>query len=125
MSLSRKQQTFSLNVARYILKAHEMGIGLTFGEAYRTKDQQHLYYHGKTISGLGEFIDCSRKSWTMNSKHLSRLAIDFNFFIDGELTYIHPKVKELGEYWESLHPNNSAGALWTKHKDAPHIQMKP
>lgn len=125
MSLSRKQQTFSLNVAKYIFKAHEMGISLTFGAAYRSKDQQYLYYHGKTINDLGELEDTNRKSWTMNSKHLSRLAVDFNFFIDGKLTYTDPKLIELGEYWESLHPKNSAGVLWTKHKDSPHIQMSP
>ncbi len=110
MKLSKYQQIFAKNVALLILKAIELGIGLTFGHAFRDKATQ------KRLIALG-------KSWTMNSMHLKRLAVDFNFFIDGELIYKHPKIQELGDYWESLHPANRWGGNWKKHQDTPHFEM--
>ena len=122
MRLSEKQQIFSINIAKLILKAEELGIGLTFGEAYRTRSQQQLYYHGYKVIN-GELIKTNPKSKTLNSKHLSRLAVDFNFFIDGELTYKDPLLNKLGEYWESLNETNVWGGFWTSFPDAPHFQM--
>ncbi len=110
MALSTHQQIFTKNVALFILKATELGIGLTFGDAYRDKDRQ------KRLIALG-------LSWTMNSMHLNRLAVDFNFFINGKLTYDKAKLQELGDYWESLHPANRWGGNWKKTKDVPHIEM--
>lgn len=40
------------------------------------------------------------KSKTMKSNHLGRLAIDFNFFINGELTYDKEKLQPPGDFWE-------------------------
>lgn len=98
-------------MALLILKATELGIGLTFGDAYREKDRQ------KRLIALG-------LSWTMDSMHLKRLAVDFNFFIDGELTYEKSKLQELGDYWESLDPANRWGGNWSKKKrDTPHFEM--
>lgn len=122
MKLSEKQRLFTLDVARLILKAEELGIGLTFGEAHRTTSQQWLYYNGKTINITeGVIADSTKKSWTMNSKHLSRLAVDFNFFVDGELTYGGDKVEELGDYWESLDAKNEWGGHWDSY-DVCHFQ---
>ena len=121
MKLSEKQRIFTRNIARLIEYAYDTGIELTFGEAYRTIDQQWLYYNGYEIRGR-ELVKAKKRSWTMQSKHLDRLAVDFNFFIDGELTYDKDILYQLGEYWESLNENNEWGGFWTQ-TDTPHFQM--
>ena len=88
MSLSQRQQTFSIMVANLILYALQEGYGLTFGEAYRTKDQQALYFK-------------SGHSRVKYSKHQDRLAVDFNLFIDGKYVTDKEQYRKIGEYWES------------------------
>lgn len=127
MKLSQYQAIFSYNVADLILYANSIGIALTFGDAFRAYDLQKLYYYGYTIKvvdkGL-QLIKGKRRSWTMHSKHLKRLAVDFNHFIEGKLTYDKKKLQQLGDYWESLHPKNKWGGNFPKKKkDVPHYQM--
>ena len=116
MKLSTKQQIFTKNVAKLINFATESGIELTFGEAYRTREQQLIYVQ-------------TGKSKTMNSNHLRRLAVDFNFFKDGNLTYEWTDIKFIGDYWESLDPANRWGGDWNKNNkkdgfiDTPHFEM--
>ncbi|TLP81361.1 M15 family metallopeptidase [Maribacter sp. ACAM166] len=116
MKLSAHQQIFTLNVSMLICFAFENGLRLTFGEAYRTTEQQLLYVQ-------------SGKSQTMNSNHLRRLAVDFNVFKDGNLTYKWADLKPLGDYWETLHENNRWGGDWNKNDlkdgfiDTPHFEM--
>ena len=119
MKLSEKQRIFTYNIACLIHFAYDQqGIELTFGEAYRTKEQQKIYIE-------------QGKSQTMNSNHLNRLAVDFNFFVDGKLTYDWEVVKPIGDYWKSLHPKNRWGGDWNKNGikdgfiDTPHFEMKP
>jgi|TARA_R110000823_G_scaffold309594_3_gene433962 hypothetical protein len=116
MKLSDHQRTFTQNIGQLICRANELGLGLTFGEAYRTTEQQLLYVQ-------------SRKSQTMSSNHLRRLAVDFNVFKDGNLTYAWEDIKPLGDYWETLHPANRWGGDWNKNDikdgfiDTPHFEM--
>ena len=116
MSLSAQQRIFTKNVAKLIDYAYCNGIELTFGEAYRTREQQLIYVQ-------------SLKSKTMNSNHLRRLAVDFNFFIDGHLTYRWEDVKKVGDYWESLDPKNRWGGDFNRDDkkngfiDTPHFEM--
>jgi len=127
MSLSDKQWMFLQNIAKLIQYAESIGIKLTAGEAYRTQDQQILYYYGKRLEVRNhspEIVDGKKRSWTMYSQHRRRLAMDFNFFVDGELTYDYEKIKPLGEYWESLHPDNRWGGNFKAVKDTPHFEMK-
>ncbi len=123
MSLSQDQQLFAQNIAKLILRANTLRIALTFGEAYRTKDQQHMYYQGLTFEG-NNLVKATPHSWTMQSNHLRRLAVDFNFFINGKLTYDpkNPLLIDLGRYWESLNPSNRWGGFWKRH-DTPHFEM--
>lgn len=123
MTLSKNQQIFTQNIAKLIVHAKTLGIALTFGEAYRTKDQQWLYFNGKSIKN-NQLTDTTPHSWTMQSNHLRRLAVDFNFFIKGELTYNRHEqlLIELGKYWESMNPANRWGGFW-KHHDVPHFEM--
>lgn len=107
--LRKKQQEFTYNLSLLIQRIHFLGCRATMGEVYRTNDQQWLYFNGKTIKN-GKIVDGDKKSWTMDSKHLDRLAVDINLFIplDGkyELSWDSKYHKELGEYWVSLHPQN-------------------
>lgn len=134
MKLSEKQQIFTLNVGKLILYAYEChSIRLTLGEAHRTQSQIILNYFGyKVIKGgvLGlKLVKSRRLSKTLISLHADRLAIDFNFFIDGELTYDFLDIKPLGDYWESLNAKNKWGGDFNKDGikngfvDTPHFQM--
>lgn len=122
MRLSQKQQIFTLNVAKLISKAEELGIGLTFGDAFRHKDLQYLYYHGLTFEN-DELVKTRRKTRTMNSMHLKRLAVDFNFFINGKLTYKKQDLQDLGDFWESLNKCNRWGGNFKSFLDTPHFEM--
>lgn len=89
MPLSEKQRRFPLMIAGLVDFAYKNGYELTFGEAYRTEEQQKLYLE----KGLSK---------TMNSKHRDRLAVDFNLFKDGCYITDKNKYRFLGERWESL-----------------------
>jgi hypothetical protein len=125
MNLSHHQQIFTQNIALLILKANSLGINLTMGEAYRTMEQQELYFHGKSVRVEDyrlELISVNKRTRTIQSNHLKRLAVDFNFFIKGVLTYTDPLVEELGKYWESLDPLNRWGGHFKDFYDAPHFE---
>ncbi|GBD87424.1 hypothetical protein BMS3Abin03_01356 [bacterium BMS3Abin03] len=109
MSLSKEQQVFTQHVALLITRANSMGVNLTFGEAWRTKEQQAIYVK-------------QGKSRTMDSNHLKRLAVDFNFFIAGTLFYRHPLISELGNYWESLDRLNRWGGHFQFFYDGDHFE---
>jgi len=134
MRLSRQQQIFTKNIGLLIIYADQMGFGLTYGEAHRTRSQILLNYFGfKIVRGgvLGIKLEKTRRlSRTLNSLHASRLAVDFNFFINGRLTYDFNKIKVLGDYWEGLHPANRWGGDFNQDGkpngfvDTPHFEMK-
>lgn len=108
MSMVQEQAAFLLDVAKLVQYATEQGLLVTGGELYRTAEQQQIYVK-------------TGRSKTMKSEHLKRLAIDLNFFKDGKLTY---DVPEVGRYWESLSPKNSAGMFWQSFKDGPHFERR-
>ena len=123
--LIKQQQHFVLDVARLINKASELDVKLTIGEAYRTIDQQLLYYHGLTLKPVNtslNLLNVSRRSRALMSNHMKRLAIDFNFFILGELVYKDSRIEELGNYWESLHPQNRWGGHFKDFYDSAHFE---
>ena len=125
MKLSEHQQIFTNHIARLIIFANTQGFELTFGEAYRTEDQQELYFYGKTVreeDGELEIISGVKRTKTMNSNHLKRLAVDFNFFIYGKLTYKIEDIEVLGEFWEALDPLNRWGGNFKDFYDAPHFE---
>ncbi|NRA92176.1 MAG: M15 family metallopeptidase [Psychroserpens sp.] len=117
MKLSQKQRIFTRNIGCLIEYSYHIDIELTFGHAWRSLEEQ------KRLKKEG-------KSKTLKSKHLDRLAVDFNFFINGKLTYDYHKIKPLGDYWESLHPDNRWGGDWNKNNkkdgfiDTPHFEMQ-
>ena len=108
MSRVAQQAAFLLDVCKLVQFATERGFVVTGGELFRTPEQQAIYVK-------------DGRSKTMRSKHLERLAIDLNFFKDGKLTY---ETQEIGKYWESLSPKNSAGMFWVSFKDSPHFERR-
>jgi hypothetical protein len=117
MTLGQAQRIFTRNIGCLIEYAYTIGIELTFGHAWRSLEEQ------KRLKAEG-------KSQTLNSKHLDRLAVDFNFFINGNLTYRYEDVKPLGDYWVSLHDKNRWGGDFNKNgiadgfMDTPHFEMQ-
>lgn len=109
MSRVDEQWEFLKDVASLIGMAEKRGIVLTGGELFRTQEQQAIYMK-------------NGKSKTAKSKHLERLAIDFNFFVNGQLTYDKKTIQPLGDFWESLHPANRWGGNFASFLDVPHFE---
>lgn len=110
MTLREKQSLFLFNAAKLIQWAFDNGFELTAGELLRTPEQQEIYLK-------------TGRSKTSNSRHLQKLAIDLNLFIDGKYKTDKESYAPLAEYWKSLHPDNVAGYDWGW--DANHFEMKP
>lgn len=90
MTLREKQSLFVILVSALIQHAYDKGYELTFGEALRTPEQAAI----NAKKGVG----------IKNSLHIIKLAIDLSLFKDGKFLSKSEDHKELGEYWESLHP---------------------
>ena len=96
MKLSQAQRDFAYDIGCLIGWAYENGYELTFGDAYRSP---------RAFGAQGE-----RKAYGRAfSAHKNRLAVDFNLFIDGEYQDTTEAHRPLGEYWESLNPDNVWG----------------
>ena len=120
MSLVAKQWKFLRNVAKLIAYADSLGWVLTGGELYRTMDQQKIYMR-------------NGQSKTLNSRHLSRLAIDLNLFINGKYVTNTDQYKPLGDFWRTLDERNVWGGDWNNNGsmqdesflDGNHFEMRP
>jgi len=109
MSAVDEQAAFLLDVMRLVNHAtHEHGFKVTGGELFRSPEQQAIYVK-------------TGRSQTMKSLHLSRRAVDLNFFRDGKMVLDKATLAPLGVYWESLHPWNSWGGNGVKLVDTPHF----
>lgn len=107
MRLGQHQEAFSVDVAKLVLYATERGYGVRFGEVQRMPEMQTIYVQ-------------TGRSKTMDSYHLTKCATDLHFTMNGAVVY----PEELGRYWESLNPLNSAGMFWKSFKDAPHFERR-
>lgn len=88
--LSEKQAEFSHKLGVFLVWIYSHpGWGVTLGEANRPIEMQRIYIE-------------QGKSWTFGSKHLKRLAIDLNLFIDGKYTKRFKDYQPLGRMWEML-----------------------
>jgi len=125
LSIVFHQQKFTKDIALLINRATELEVKLSFGEAYRTIDQQLLYYYGMNVRAEDKRLNLlsgKTRSKTLYSNHMKRLAVDFNFFINNKLTYTDPLIEELGQYWESLDKHNRWGGNFKGFYDAPHFE---
>jgi hypothetical protein len=91
MGKSDQQWQFLKDVAILIQFADGQGMKLTGGNLYRTDEQN------EAVGG------------TSDSKHKDRMAIDLNLFIDGGFQTSTESHRLLGEFWESIRPENSWG----------------
>lgn len=129
--LQNKQFIFTENVLKLLIFMKEKGIKVTFGEAFRPFEVHLMYLYGYTIEEGDDnifLVPHKKRAFTKTSKHLKRLAIDFNFFIlkndnSYELTYDYDTLKCVGIYWESLNKNNRWGGFWEKRPEVSHFQM--
>jgi hypothetical protein len=133
MTLGQSQRVFTRNIGCLIEYAYSIGIELTFGEAQRTPSQVLLNYFGYDVVLVDKKLVLKKRkptSKTLESNHPDRLAVDFNFFINGKLTYRYEDVKPLGDYWVSLHDKNRWGGDFNKNgiadgfMDTPHFEMQ-
>ncbi|HDL6893850.1 TPA: M15 family metallopeptidase [Yersinia enterocolitica] len=108
MTLNEKQQKFTQMVGLLITFAYANGYQLTFGEAFRTLEQAKL--NAKAGTGIS------------NSLHTSRLAVDFNLFINGVYQTKSEALLPLGEYWESL--GGTWGGRFKSNPDGNHFSLE-
>ncbi len=111
MRLSDKQFIFLQDFAKLVTFCVENNIKITGGELMRTRFQQREYIR-------------TGRSWTMNSDHLRKMAIDLNFFINGKLTYRKKDIQPVADYWKSLRPENYWGGDFKRRVDTPHFGTK-
>jgi hypothetical protein len=126
--LRERQKRFTRNIAHLIAFAFENGFELTFGEAYRTREQQEIHFNAKPP-----------RTKTMDSPHMKRLAVDFNIIHQGRLLFKDDArykkdlelMRPLGEQWTSYHPDNIWGGDWNRNgildetfRDPYHFEMK-
>lgn len=108
MKLSEQQRLFTRLIGKLIEYAYQNGLELTYGDAFRDSR-----YHGE----FGE-----KKGYSAAySVHKLRLAVDFNLFKAGIYRTDTPAYRELGEYWESLHPLCRWGGRFN---DGNHFSME-
>ena len=126
MSLKAMQTAFTEDLARLIVWANEQpGYSVRIDQVKRTIDQQILYYFGVTVNVLrGEFpilAEGRKRSNALgwSSPHVERRAGDLLLDVDGKYQMKTEAYAALGEYWESLHPNNVWGGRF---KDGNHFE---
>lgn len=113
-TLRQKQSRFVLAVSQLIQFAYSKGYELTLGDGYR---DPRLHGEIGVKMGYGHPKSC----------HKLRLAIDLNLFADidgdGDLDYVTDTAmyKQLGEYWESLHPDARWGGRF---EDGNHFSFE-
>lgn len=90
MTLREKQSLFVQLVILLLVEAHKLGFELTFGETYRSPEE------AARLAKLGKGIK--------NSLHTKKLAIDLNLFRNGKYLSSTESHRQLGLYWETLHP---------------------
>ncbi|MDD9340786.1 MAG: M15 family metallopeptidase [Providencia heimbachae] len=105
MSMVDKQNRFTGMIAKLIIFAQDNGYQITFGEAFRTKEQAVL--NQKSGKGISK------------SLHTERLAVDFNLFKNGEWLTKTTDHKQLGEYWESI-----GGSWGGRFNDGNHYSLE-
>jgi hypothetical protein len=109
--MSGLQEKFAQNVAKLIQQAQAMGYTVTLGEAWRTPQQAAWNaQHGTGIQ---------------HSLHIERLAIDLNFFKNGEYISDGSRLKDIGAWWKTLDIDCRWGGDFVHLPDANHFSMSP
>jgi len=109
MKLGEKQEVFALNIALLIQWAYQQGYTIRLGDVFRDPR-----VHGFT----GERVGYGHP----RSYHKLKLAADLNLFKDGEYLTETEDHRPLGDYWKTLHMDNTWGGDFKK-KDGNHYSM--
>lgn len=114
MSLGTKQKEFTRCLSQLYNYIHFKGWEFTLGDGYRDP---------RVFSEFGKVGPMPTYS-SIHSVHKLRLAQDINLFVGDE--YIidgqHLAYKELGKYWESLHPDARWGGNFAS-RDSNHFSF--
>ena len=105
------QWAFLKDVATLIQFIETEGDMATGGELQRTSYQQVEYIR-------------TGRSKTMNSLHLSKLAVDLAIFHDGIWLQDRDSLMKYGAFWQGLHEDNEWGGSWLTFCDLPHFQRR-
>jgi hypothetical protein len=97
--LRKKQEEFTVAIAKLILAADEQGITLSFGDAYR---DPRVFGPVGTYKGYGHPRSC----------HKLKLADDFNFEFESDHVKAHNKWDEMGGARRLLHDMNHYSSGW-------------
>lgn len=109
MTLNDKQHIFAMNLAKLLQHVESSGVTCSIGEVFRTKEQAEIYVkEGKGI---------------LESQHCKKLAVDIQLFSNGQFLQKKEDYQTLGEYWESLHPDNRWGGRFPR-VDSVHFEMR-
>lgn len=115
MKLGMKQVLFGKDFQKLLAFVEEEGFDYVLGEVQRHIVTQKHYVQ----KGLSK---------TMNSQHIKKLAADIIIgeLKDGGFYPIWDKevLQRIGDYWESLSPENSWGGNWKSFRDTPHYERK-
>jgi hypothetical protein len=107
-SVKEKQFLFAALLPELIRHALDTSHNVALKELLRTDEQAEIYAaQGKGIKG---------------SLHCKGLAIDLILFKQGKPLWDKESYRELGEYWESLHPLCCWGGHF-KRRDAFHFSI--
>ena len=99
--LVQQQQKFAKMLGELLCHIYATGYQVTLGEVWRTPEQAEL----NAKKGVG----------IKNSLHCSRLAVDLNFWLNGELV---PTPEAIGEWWEE-----QGGCYGGRFGDSPHFSL--
>jgi hypothetical protein len=109
LTLTEKQQTFSILLSHLIKFAYESGYKLTMGETYRPPEMAAIYAkQGKGIK---------------NSLHCRRLAIDLMLFKGNKYLVKTDEYKFLGEHWESFSTPDAVCCWGGRFGDGGHFSI--
>jgi hypothetical protein len=108
LTLREKQSLFVELTGQWVAWVYGQGYQLTVAEAYRPPDVAEIY----AAQGRG----------IKSSLHCSRLAIDWNLFIDGKYITSTEGHRPLGEKWESMHELTRWGGRF-KRRDGNHYSL--
>lgn len=102
--------TFLIQFAR-----SRLNLQVTGGELFRSLEQEEQYIK----EGKSSLKDPA------HNLHTQRLAIDLNFFKDGQQLLTKEELQPVGAYWESLDTKNHWGGSWSSFLDLAHFERRP
>lgn len=108
--MSKLQEEFAQSAALLIQKAKEMGYGVTLGPAFREPEQAAA--------------DAAAGTGILRSLHCERLAIDLNFFKEGQWIKDGSRLHDIGAWWKSLGESYRWGGDF-KRVDGNHFSITP